>query len=244
MGWVPLVIFGFAPLSVAVVASYMWSPILLYRGLLPSSAAVFLLMGWALTRGPVRNQIIAAFLTIPVLIAALYPLYVSNPKNSNQAVRKTIENMRAEWQTGDIIYHIDAGSAVGFWLYARDLPQYLAPPCEDETMGSLSPATRQGLGIIEKPLSEIEHSRAWVVYALGPTARACMVRDYGYLAKGNAWELTEDSEYVFSGVWLHERSTSNKVKQKTNLKYPIAQCYLRWGNKEISTICRTIRTRK
>jgi len=203
-GWVPLAVFGFTPLAVAVIGSYLWQPVLLYRGLLPSSAALALLIGWALTRGPVKYQAIAAALIVPVVLAALCNHYTANPKDSNQEVAYLIERIRAEWQPGDIIYHVDAGSMVGFWLYARDLPQYLAPPCEDETLGSLSAETRRGLGIIEKPLDEIDHGRAWVAYTIGPTARACMVRDYGYLAEGEAWEMSEDSECVFSGVWLHE----------------------------------------
>lgn len=200
--WVYLAIFALLPLAVAVIGSYLWQPVLLYRGLLPSSAALALLIGWALTRGPVRYQIIAAALIAPVILVSLVTQYTANPKASNNDVAELTERIRENWQPGDIIYHIDAGSMVGWWVYAPDLPQYKAPSCEDETLGSLSPATRAGLGIIEAPLSEIEHRRAWVIYAVGPTARACMVRDYGMIEYKTPFALVEDSEYVKSGVWL------------------------------------------
>lgn len=195
---------GFLPLIVAVVGSYAWKPILLYRGLLPASAGLALLMGWALTRS--KHQAMITFaLVAPVIVSALFSHYFYNPKAANIDVDRIVIKMRSEWQPGDIVYHIDSGSMVGWWLYGRDLPQYKAPPaCGSETLGGLSPTTRQGLGIIEKELSEIEFSRAWIVYAIGPTAQPCMIEKYSYLAYGEAWEISEDSMYVLSGVWLYE----------------------------------------
>jgi len=208
-GWLPLLALGWLPLIGALLASWIWQPVLLYRGLIGSAPALYLLVAWALTRGNKTYHLIALTLIVPLVISGLTNHYVDNPKGRDVSeMDQLVAAYQDEFRQGDIIYHLDSGSMVAYWLYLRDLPQYkapLPPGCEAETMGSLSPATRQSLGIIEKPLDEIAHERVFFVWAIGPTIHECTVNYYRPLRdSGTRWEAYtgRDDKFVETGIWI------------------------------------------
>ena len=210
-GAVPLAILGAVPVILPVIVSWVWSPIFLYRGLIAAAPALYLIIGW--WWGRISKPVLrwyAVTLVAPVMLVGLINYYAHNPKGGTDRLLGVANAIRAEYQEGDIIYHVDAGSMVGWWTYGdKVIPQYkapLPPTCQpgEETLGGLSAHTRRALGIREIPLDEIQHNRAFVVWGQGPTSRSCWADYYAHLIDGEPFHLSEDSKYVLSGVWLYE----------------------------------------
>ena len=210
-GWVPLAIMGSVPIVLPIIVSWVWSPVFLYRGLIATAPALYLIIGWWWARlSKPSLKWYAAALVAPVMLAGMVNYYAHNPKGGADRLNDVVAAIREAYQPGDIIYHVDAGSMVGWWTYGdKHIPQYKAPlpdTCQpgEETLGGLSAHTRRALGIVEMPLDDIQHNRAFIVWGQGPTSRTCWADYYADLIGGELVHLSEDSRYVLSGVWLDE----------------------------------------
>jgi len=210
-GSVPLVLMAAVPTLLPIIVSWLWSPIFLYRGLIATAPALYLIIGWWWDR--ISSDVLrwyAVTLIAPVMLVGLINYYAHNPKGGGEQLLNVVETIRAEYRPGDIIYHVDSGSMVGWWTYGdKHIPQYkapLPPTCQpgEETLGGLSAHTRQALGIREIPLDQIDHNRAFIVWGQGPTSRSCWADYYHYLIESEPFTLSDDSDYVLSGVWIYE----------------------------------------
>jgi uncharacterized membrane protein len=201
---ITLLVLALAPLCLATLASLVWKPILLFRGLLPSSAALYLLAAWALTRGPKWQWLYAGALVLPITLAGLYGHYRYNPTNKGN-ITTTIAAMRAEWQEGDVIYHVGDSTWVGWQAYGADMqPQLKMPPCETLALGSLSPLTRRGLGIAEARFDDLAARRVWIVWSEAPTSPMCERREaQAIIGQADLFRLDKNDAYTYSGVWLY-----------------------------------------
>jgi hypothetical protein len=87
-----------------------------------------------------------------------------------------------------------------------DLPDYKAPDC-GPTPGGLSPATRAAVGQQIQPLSALAYRRAWLLWSDSPLTPACSAAQLTSLGLDPHHPLlvTENSEYVFDGLWLLEK---------------------------------------
>jgi mannosyltransferase len=208
-GGMAMLLFALLPITMAVITSIFWKPILLFRGLIASAPLLYLLVGWSLSRVSNHYRLYAAFLICPVMIAGLIGYYVNGPTNKGH-IQDEINSVRAHWQPGDIIYHVNDGSQVGWGWYGRDLPQFKMPPCQSEPLGALSPATRAGLGIIEKPLDQIQYKRVWIIWGEGPTSPKCEDDIAGELVgAARLFFMDQDDQYVKSGIWIYEPEKRN-----------------------------------
>lgn len=188
-----------APLVLAVLASVIWRPILLFRGLIPSAPFLYLMVLTALVENkPAYKLAYAALLLAPVFGAGLYGYFRYNPGNKGD-VTVAIDQVRAEWQPGDVVYHVNDGSAIGWAWYAPDLPQLEMADCGQRNLGALSAQTRFELGF---KLGEEPQGRVWVVSSEGPTSTQCEHDSAAPLVKGPPVILVRDDQYVYAGVWL------------------------------------------
>jgi len=204
-----LLVIGILPMVLAVTVSLVWKPILLFRGLIPSAPALYLLVGWAISRLPYYRRMYAWFIIGPVLAAGLVGHYTLAPELKHLTL-VTINDVQKEFKPGDIVYHVNDGSMIGWLAYAPSLPQYQMPACEEITLGQLSELTRNGIGIQEVELSELEFTRAWIVWGDGPTSSQCE-HDKAQAIVSNAMlsHLSRSDEYVKSGVWLYVRDQTS-----------------------------------
>jgi uncharacterized membrane protein len=203
-----------APISTVALASVVWKPILLFRGLIPSAPFMYLLMGWAFTRIRRSYQVYALALVAPVLLTGVWAGYVHNPKGKTE-YKGVVSQVREQWQPGDVVYHAASSTMVGWEVYAPDLPQFKAPACDTwEARGGLSTTTQRALGIRELPFSELAgYKRVWLVMAEGPLTNACIGEQFDPLiAQATPVKIIQDDEVSTSGVWLYVPGQSKKTK--------------------------------
>ena len=157
-----------APWVLAIIISLAWRPMLLFRGLVPSTGLLCLLVAWALTYDTSRfARWAVTFAAVPLLAVSVMSYYVNigNQKGGALPVIATIK-----WQPGDVIYHVNDGSLMAFrWYTPREWPQYIMPR-DWRNLGALSDETRSAMGFNVEPLSDIPSwHRAWLIYSASPT---------------------------------------------------------------------------
>ena len=158
-------------MAVPVIASQIWTPILLFRGLLPAGIPLCILLAWAFVDGlDARRRAVVWLLVLPTLLIAGALYYVHVPAQKDDAV---ILN-QISWKPGDILYHVNDGTLQLAHIYAPAAwPQYELPAAGWRDAGALSDATRAAYGVQLAPIGELSWRRAWVLYAANPmTAEA------------------------------------------------------------------------
>jgi 4-amino-4-deoxy-L-arabinose transferase-like glycosyltransferase len=99
-------------------------PVYLERALLPSALMLYLFLGWMLA-GDVLPRLIARVMVIPLLALAAAGLYYHYTWATfpNSPFNAAIDQLRAQWQPGDVLVHMNKLSALPMAFYGRDLPQ-------------------------------------------------------------------------------------------------------------------------
>lgn len=216
-----IIIMAFGPLVLGWIASLLWQPILLHRPLIGIAPFLYLIVAWPFGRlferevKTSRDAILAAALVIPVLVSGIGGYYKNVPDmKSDGAVSPLIDALayvKAHWQPGDIIYYTDDGPMVNLSPYAGGLPQYEIPVCGNHTtvgpvLGSLSPQTREAIGIPVRDLNEIDYRRAWVFAPRSPLHPECYEKQIALIAPvGEQLITVDDNEFISSGVWMVTR---------------------------------------
>lgn len=198
-GMMPIFIMTFAPPLLALIASWIWQPVLLHRPLIGILPFMFILLAmpvdWIL-RDPFRSAFAIGFI-LPIMGAALIGVYTADVRQSDQ---DGLNYILSNWQPGDIIYHYSDGTYVNWTPYLGDLAQYqyMQYPCAP-TLGSLSMQTREALEIQFTPLENIPYKRSWVIWGESPLTPDCQRDHLGQLVY-----TMQDNEWMFLGVWLNE----------------------------------------
>ena len=171
------IILAFGPFLLALVASLTVQPLLLYRALVPCAPflTIVLLMPWD-TKGPIGHGIKLAFIfIIPFIMLLPTRLYYSDYHLrgvNDQEIITTLRIIEQGWLPGDKIIHDGDGSIVDMLPYAiNPSDHYKLDPC-GPTRGSLSPLTRQGLGLQLISPEQI-HGHIWLVTEESPFTPAC-----------------------------------------------------------------------
>jgi len=157
-----------APWALAIAISLVWRPMLLFRGLVPSTGLLCLLVAWAVTYDTPRfTRWAVTFAAVPLLITLLVSYYVNigDQKGGALPIIAAIE-----WQPGDVIYHVNEGSLLSMrWYMPSEWPQYVMPR-DWHNLGALSDETRSAMGFDVAPLSDVPSwHRAWLIYSASPT---------------------------------------------------------------------------
>ena len=210
-GWV-LVVWLLAPISLAFLASLAWKPILLFRGLIPSAAALFLLVGWAITRGPRWSWVLLGGMLAPVIVAGLYGHYRFNILHKGD-MGPAIGAVRQAWRDGDLVVHLNDSTAIGWRLYAADLRQVKLADCEISPLGELSDLSRWGVGIQDARLDQIMAGadRLWIVWGLSPVTPECERQAGLALLQSSLARpvvLIQNDAYVSGGVWIYAKTAA------------------------------------
>jgi hypothetical protein len=165
------------PPLLAGVASLVWHPIYLFRGLIGVAAPMWLLIGWAIAhRTSWAPRVWAAAVLGTLLVAGLVNRgqALSDRLGENQVV---IDLVAAGYQPGDIVYHGNVGSLTGFEAMGpAGLDNYLMP-VQPGSVGVLTPQTRTAMGFCEGPLLPTLATncglkpwrRAWLVWGASQT---------------------------------------------------------------------------
>jgi len=203
--WEVLAIITFGPIILSVIASYVWKPIYLFRGLIGCSVPLVMLivLGIDQIKAAYKKYYLATIIAV-LLSAGMTGHFfynVSNKGDTQEWVGMITEN----WQQGDVILALNDNGVMAANTYAEGFPYFKVPPCGTESLGSLSPKTRQAMGVIEKDISEIEADRIWYISTVAPVSSQCEVEETRRIIRDYDAVLVNqlaDSEYREAGVYL------------------------------------------
>lgn len=165
----PLLGLAGAPPVVMLLISWLWRPIFLERGLLPSGAALLSLWGIALARWQGPNRRAALAICGPLFVAGLVAFYVMPGEFNWRQFGQIIDQ---NWQPGDFVYHMNVTSWIETDTYL-DHTSYLYPESNDLSQ-NLSDQTKDALGIERVPFDDLArtHERVWFLWVNGPLISA------------------------------------------------------------------------
>jgi len=217
--WIVLTM-AFAPVGLALIASWLWQPLLLFRPLIGISPFLYLIVCWPLVNVDTFKRLNVQTLYAACFIAPLfmfgiagYYLNIANMKGEG-AVSPMLDSLsyiRANWQSGDVIYYTDDGPMINLMPYAdSSMPQYRMPECDTITgyapvLGSLTSTTREAVGAQVAQLADVPHKRAWVFAPRSPLHPLCYEAQIADMASGDPLILVDDNKFITSGVWLVEK---------------------------------------
>lgn len=197
-----------APILISLSISFAWRPVFLFRGFAPGVPIICLLVGWALAQLNLRYRLYAAILIAPLFVGVGIGHYVSMPEIKGSELQTIMDNIRAEWQPGDVIFYSNEGPMVAWHMRSVGLPQYLLPRCPQNDLGALSQQTRDGLGMREVVPASLPWKRAWFVFAVMSPVTQCAADEGQAFLDAHphrlAYEIQND-QYVEANVWLLER---------------------------------------
>lgn len=166
----PLMLFG---------VSVLWRNIMVFRALLPAGMGWMILWASTLSRLPMtvsgdgvqylgRGSKLLREVSLPLfaIATASYLLYGTGREN----LVAFEQPLKEGWQQGDVVYFTNPTQAVQHWLYL-DKDFYLRPSKGDILNLTEPVKVAFHLKEAEKPLSEVESCRAWVMTQQNPFTR-------------------------------------------------------------------------
>jgi hypothetical protein len=153
----------------AAIASIFWRSIYLPRAFLPSALALCILWAGLLTRLSEPNRRLARWLLIPALLIGLVAHYYP-ATGAREPIKEWAGIIRANWRTGDVVYHYALNSTMLFGNYLPDLPYAVLPQSNDLNQ-SLTEETKRYMGFHQATLGDLVaqgYKRAWVVISTNP----------------------------------------------------------------------------
>jgi len=200
-----LLIMAFLPLVMAIIASFVWKPLLLFRGLIGSSAPLVLLILMGMGQIKVHyKQVYAAIMVAFVVIAGTVGHFRYNAVNKGRA-KEWVSEVAGDYQPGDAVLALNDNGVVAISVYQPTLELYKVPSCGEESLGSLSPATREDMGVVEKQIKDLDNERIWFISTIAPVSTQCELETSRNIIEQYDAELyksLEKSEYVNAGVYL------------------------------------------
>lgn len=159
-----------SPLALVVAASVLWKPLLLPRGLLPTSVPLYLWLAWSVVDGvSLRRALVVGVVAVPVLALAAVTYYtdIGDEKGHPESVVSLID-----YKLGDIVYHANEASLMDWHFYTpASWQQFMLFP-QGKDLGALSDSTRAAMGYRIAMLDDVPWHRAWLVWSGTPTTTA------------------------------------------------------------------------
>jgi uncharacterized membrane protein len=208
--WFIIAALAFGPICAAILVSLVWQPLFLFRPLI--GVTPFLYLACACPLGAIsslRGRLYAACFVLPVLVLGLGGYYIYNPQQKTTqgtgSMRQAVEYITAHWRSGDVILH---GSGLGWVSIApyTNLPQYAIPNCTPKFPGSISPTTRDAIGIPAGDIAHLPpHERIWFTAVLSPMLPPCQQKITDSITHGHEPVLVlSKTKFLYSAVWLLE----------------------------------------
>jgi len=169
---------------------------------------ICLLVGWAIEQLNLRYRLYAAILIVPLMVGVGIGHYVSMPEIKGSELQMIMDNIRAEWQPGDVIFYSNEGPMVAWHMRSVGLEQYLLPRCQQNDLGALSQQTRDGIRMREAVPDTLSWKRAWFVYTVMSPVTKCAADEGREFLLDHPHKLAfeiQNDQYVEANVWLMQR---------------------------------------
>lgn len=167
--YAPLLAVAGIPALELFTVSTVWQPMMLARGLLPSSAGVLGLWGLGLSKMNKQARTFALVILVPMIALSMVN-YFTDPTVKRAPADPQIEIIESNWQSGDVIYHTTIATPIGYSYYLPEYDFAIMPGGNER--GGLTRTTRDALGLSEhempvETLTGQGYRRAFVVWATG-----------------------------------------------------------------------------
>lgn len=175
-GWkhqrVELLTLAIAPLLLAVIISIIWKPMLLFRGLIGSIPALALILSEAAFE---RRAWFWSSLAASVIIISLGWMMYLNAQGSGKEKQHIVLSIP---RGPGVMVHLNDNTLLPYLAERPELTHYLLDTgCEKSDPGSLSPITRQAMGI--KTINPDELGIGYLFAALvGPLSTQCELKTF------------------------------------------------------------------
>ena len=196
-----LLAMAFAPLILVVLASIIWRPVLLFRGLLPSIPFVILIIAEAVTSD--RRAWLWAWGMAGVLVIALGSLVYFNAIGQAKE-ETTVQAFTVESGDAAPMYHLNDATLLPYLVYRPDLEHRLIDSGCPADPGALSAGTRAALGIRSVSVAALP-AGATLAALVGPLSTRCEEDLYHQLTDQAQPLAVQERYLVINGVWQYER---------------------------------------
>jgi len=147
--------------------SVVFRSVYVFRALLPSSFVLMLVWAYALTHLQLRMRQVALLVSIPMLFIATLSYYLPAKANREDVVL-WLEPLVQGWQEGDVIWHLDAVTAVTYQTYLPGKPFFIRPAVGDVI--HITEQTRDAFGLERRDFDSLQgqYRRVWLIQERTP----------------------------------------------------------------------------
>ncbi len=193
---VSLAVMAFGPLLLAVIASILWQPVLLYRGLIGMAAPLAALAGDSLARTSRRGLVVGLALLLPFVAGLVWLI------GAGEVGMVKITPPFPDYRDDLPVVHLDEVTLMKSLTLENS---YLLDAGCPEIAGALSPLTRKGIGEKRVTLDELPTEFIYVAQ-LFPLSSKCHEELYYQLSQGA--EVIQENRYDLNqmGVWYVRRN--------------------------------------
>lgn len=185
-----LVTLAFGPFALAVLASIIWQPVILYRALIGMAAPLAALAGISLASTTRRDGMVGMALFAPFVVGLVWLF------GAGEVGMGKFTQYLPSFTAGLPVVHLDDST----FIMGQDTSAFLLDGGCPEEPGSLSQATRQAIGIKSVSRSELpdQYIFAARLFPLSTACHAAIVAEIS--AEAEVIEMQE-SELTMLGVW-------------------------------------------
>lgn len=181
---------AFGPFAMAVVASIIWQPVILYRGLIGMAAPLAALAGVSLASTTRRGAGIGMALFAPFVVGLVWLF------GAGEVGMAKFTQYIPAFSASLPVVHLDDSTLI----MGQDTSAYLLDGGCPEEAGSLSQATRQAIGIRSVAISDLPEQFIFVA-RLFPLSTACHAAIVADISAGSEMIGVQESELTMLGVW-------------------------------------------
>lgn len=147
--------------------SLVFRSVYVFRALLPSGFVLMLVWGYALTHLHLRVRKVALLVSVPMLLLSMLSYYLPAKANREDVV-VWLQPLTEGWQTGDVLWHTDAVTAVTYQTYLPGKPFFIRPAIGDVI--HITEAVRDAFHLERRAFDQLrgEYQRVWVVMERTP----------------------------------------------------------------------------
>lgn len=190
-----LLVLGFGPAALAVLASVIAQPLLLHRGLVPSLPYISMLAGLAWKPGSQAARLGRLLLLLPWVVALGWHV----GSTYNLSGKSWVYWPPSPVPAGSLVVHLEDTSMVTAQA-AWETDNYLLDAGCQPQPGSLTPATRAALGFREITPGQLPE-RYYLAGVVSPLSTGCHEYWFTVLTAGQPAVYRQVHEFGLYGVW-------------------------------------------
>lgn len=203
--WAAVLVMALGPVALAILAGWIYRPVLLFRSIIGCAPFLYLLVCWpaAGLEWNRRRVLYAACFIAPLALVGFVSYYLSvDGIKKDYGLTASVQGLRDQFRSGDLICSTSDGGVIVVAIYGPESPLCKITLPVDEP-GALSPATRQALGFELVTMDALpSHKHLWLYAGYNPLQPAEEVNAIRKAVIGlDLLDTFSDDVYLWSGVY-------------------------------------------